>query len=553
MSITLPGDESLEKKSVAGVQFSGTRGGTLDEADIPNDDFADHYLYDGDTKSDSSYPVVDASGDLRRGNVESAFSVGARGGVSEESLHQKLRQLNDEFDTPPIDFEESMKFEKHVEIAKADDQRQVAVGVVMVPNSVDSQGDYERPETIESLSEGFMEQLAAGESQSGVMHATFPSNNVLSHVENRVLTESEKIGDEEYPAGTWVVGKKVRDDSLWSLIENETLSGFSIGGQVHDARAHSVDELPDGVSIDDDLRAAADDGNVPIREITDATIHEVSLVDHPAVQRAQIQTAKGDGDLAKAADELTHSVESAMEYLVEERGHEPEPARELAEFLNREKLDDGDESWLTRAKKFFTGGSDQPVQDDAEDDEKAGRTLSGRNIESARAVHDVALDMLSRSDVGHGRQRFSDDSTVDFDVGSYGAKAQQSDELAEAASSTGSTDSVETMNEDELKSLIGEVVDEKMAEQDGESEEKADEEDEPSDLEEIKAQLADLQESIADDAEEEEKSEDDDLGEIKEMLGEIASAQGVSQQADQTSNGTEKTWGNSPFAAGGGR
>lgn len=538
MSITLPGDESLEKKSVAGVQFSGTSGGQLDEADIPNDDFADHYLYDGDTKSDSSYPVVDADSNLRRQNVASAYSVGARGGVSEESLHRKLRQLNDEFDTPPIDAfeEESMKFEKRVEIAKADDQHQVAVGVVMVPNSVDSQGDYERPETIQSLSEGFMEKLAAGESQSGVMHATFPSNNVLSHVENRVLSTPAKIGGEEYPTGTWVVGKKVRDDSLWSLIENGTLSGFSIGGQVHDGREYSVGELPDGVSIDDDLRAAADDGDVPIREITDATIHEVSLVDHPAVERAQIQTAKGDGDLAKAADELTAGVEPAAEYLVD-RGHEPEPARALAAFINREKVgDDSSESWLTRAKKFFTGGGNSAMTDT----EKAGRTLSRSNVDSARAVHDAALDMLTRSDVGHGRQRFSDDSTVDFDVSGYGAKAQQSDELAEAASSTGSTDSVETMNEDELKSLIGDVVDEKMAEQ-AESNEEKSVDDEPSDdLEEIKAQLSELQGSIADDSEDEEKSEDDDIGEIKEMLGEIASAQGVSQQEDIDDEPTAK-------------
>lgn len=542
MSITLPGDESLEKKRAAGVQFTGTSGGKLNEADIPNDDFADHYLFDGDTKSDSSYPVVDADGSLRRGNVESAYSVGARGGVSEDSLHRKLRQLNDEFDNPPIDFEESMKFEKHVEIVKADAQRRVVTGVVMVPNEVDSQGDYERPETIESLSEGFMERLAKGGSQAGVMHAKFPGAESLAPVENRVLSEPEKIGDEEYPVGTWVAGLKIKDDTIWRLVKDQTLSGFSIGGRVHETDKYSVDELPDDVKIDDELREAAKESETPIREITKATILEYSLVDFPAVQRAQIQTAKGDGDLAKATDALTESVESAMEYLVEERGHEPEPARELAEFLNREKAGGGGDSWLSRAKKFFSG-------DSSADEEKTGRTLSGQNIESARAVHDASLDMLGRSDVDHGRIRFSDDPTTDFDIGGYGAtKAQQSDELAESSENS----ITESMDEDQLKSLIEEVVDEKMADDEEQTEEKSD--DGSDDLEEIKAQLSELQAAMSDDSEEEEKAEDDsELAEIKEMLGEIASAQGVSQQADNGQRATEKTWDNSPFAAGGGR
>lgn len=93
-------------KTVAGVTFEGTRGGQLDESEIPSDDFESHYLFDGDTKSDSAYPVVDADGMLRRGNVESAFAVGARGSVSESELHSKLQALNNEFDSPPLDPEQ---------------------------------------------------------------------------------------------------------------------------------------------------------------------------------------------------------------------------------------------------------------------------------------------------------------------------------------------------------------------------------------------------------------------------------------------------------------
>lgn len=101
--------DEIKSKTVAGVSFTGTKQGKLDEPSIPNDDFESHYLFPGDNKSDSSYPVVDGDGYLRRGNVESAYQVGARGGVSDEELTSKLKKLNDEFENPPIDFENESK------------------------------------------------------------------------------------------------------------------------------------------------------------------------------------------------------------------------------------------------------------------------------------------------------------------------------------------------------------------------------------------------------------------------------------------------------------
>lgn len=104
-----------ELKSVAGVTFDGTKSGDLDESEIPDDDYESHYLFPADTKSDSSYPVVDADGNLRKGNVESAWELGARGGVSESELKSKLESLNDEFDNPPIDPEKFNEDEEESE------------------------------------------------------------------------------------------------------------------------------------------------------------------------------------------------------------------------------------------------------------------------------------------------------------------------------------------------------------------------------------------------------------------------------------------------------
>jgi hypothetical protein len=88
-------------KTVAGVEFDGTAPGDLDESEIPNDDYESHYLYPGDTKSESSYPVVDAEGNLHRGNVDAAWGLGARGGVDAEEHDARLMELAMEFDNPP--------------------------------------------------------------------------------------------------------------------------------------------------------------------------------------------------------------------------------------------------------------------------------------------------------------------------------------------------------------------------------------------------------------------------------------------------------------------
>lgn len=97
-------------RSVAGVSFDGLREGDLDKSEIPNEGYEDHYLYPGDTKSESSYPVVDGDGMLRRGNVDAAHQLGARGGVDEDTHERKLRKLNEVFaesddHSAPIDFE----------------------------------------------------------------------------------------------------------------------------------------------------------------------------------------------------------------------------------------------------------------------------------------------------------------------------------------------------------------------------------------------------------------------------------------------------------------
>jgi hypothetical protein len=89
-------------KSVGGITFNSAAHGGLDESEIPEDDYEKHYVFPADSKETSSFPIVDAEGNLRSDNVEIAFR--SRGDApDEDTLLSVLRNVNDEFDEPPID------------------------------------------------------------------------------------------------------------------------------------------------------------------------------------------------------------------------------------------------------------------------------------------------------------------------------------------------------------------------------------------------------------------------------------------------------------------
>ena len=146
----LDGDVDVEAalnsyRSAGGVRFRGTRSGKLDRSALPSDGFEQYFLVDRDTKSASSYPVVDSDGYLRRGNVAAAYSVGPRGRASREELHEKLRPLNEAFRTPPINPEklETTDQTEAEMAALADDldARAVLAATADVPRPDDPSGE----------------------------------------------------------------------------------------------------------------------------------------------------------------------------------------------------------------------------------------------------------------------------------------------------------------------------------------------------------------------------------------------------------------------------
>lgn len=88
--------DALDESVKGVISYDGLAEGKLDEPAIPNEGYEDHYVFAADTKSDSSYPLVDADGNLRRGNVAAAWEV--YGHADDEALLLSvLAQANKRF------------------------------------------------------------------------------------------------------------------------------------------------------------------------------------------------------------------------------------------------------------------------------------------------------------------------------------------------------------------------------------------------------------------------------------------------------------------------
>jgi len=99
------------------IEYDDIQDGMLEEPNLPTDGYEPHYLFARDTKSASSYPVVDDDGSLRRGNVDAAWNLRSTVRDSDdyemdlETFEKMLLNLNTKFDDKPIDPSDAMGFD----------------------------------------------------------------------------------------------------------------------------------------------------------------------------------------------------------------------------------------------------------------------------------------------------------------------------------------------------------------------------------------------------------------------------------------------------------
>jgi hypothetical protein len=232
---------------------------------------------------------------------------------------------------------------------EVDEERQIATGVLLSPDRVDTQGDFFGPSTIRAIAHDYMARLAAGEAGLKFMHAVVV-NEKLSLVENRVLDASETIGDTEHPAGTWVVSVKAHTEKAWQAFTDGLFAGFSIGGEIVAADTMAVDAVPGSVHVPDDHPE-----DVPVRRINDARIDEFSAVDEPAVPTARVEVLKSA--IEKDAADALADPDRCQQALVD-RGHDADEAELLCEVMHTDGVSQAHSEEHEPTSKFEVNGVD---------------------------------------------------------------------------------------------------------------------------------------------------------------------------------------------------
>ena len=129
-------------------------------------------------------------------------------------------------------------------LGKADDERQVAYGVVYAPDQEDSQGDHADAETIRQASYEFMRKQRTD--QVDVQHSFDEADAFVA--ESWIVQK----GDAWFPddPGAWAVAIQVRDPALWARLKKGELTGLSLAGT-----ARKVSDEPQETYTRKSLRA----------------------------------------------------------------------------------------------------------------------------------------------------------------------------------------------------------------------------------------------------------------------------------------------------------
>lgn len=123
---------------------------------------------------------------------------------------------------------EVLKFaldESHeVRLIKSGEER-IVFGIVLEPNTVDSQNDTISEAEIRQACHKFMEDYG----QLGLQHGEIV-NGKLKLLESFIAPVDFEVDGEKVTKGSWLMAERVVDDGLWEAVKKGALTGFSIGG-----------------------------------------------------------------------------------------------------------------------------------------------------------------------------------------------------------------------------------------------------------------------------------------------------------------------------------
>ncbi len=120
----------------------------------------------------------------------------------------------------------------NIEFYKEDIDKQLVFGIVMEPDSIDSQGDFSTEEEIEKAAHGFLRK-------SRIVGDSHKLKAKAEVVESHIVREASTVEGQEVKKGSWIMVVKIHDPALWAGVKSGDFNGFSIGGKA----TRVVDEI----------------------------------------------------------------------------------------------------------------------------------------------------------------------------------------------------------------------------------------------------------------------------------------------------------------------
>lgn len=134
------------------------------------------------------------------------------------------------FDAPPTSdpLAPERIVERSIRLRKVEDrpeEERFVLGVVLEPETVDSQGDIYSSEEIRRAAHHFMEFYR----HVGLQHRGLIDDRVVI-LESYLVPADCEIGGQAVKSGTWILAARVNDLELWAKVKSGDFDGWSIGG-----------------------------------------------------------------------------------------------------------------------------------------------------------------------------------------------------------------------------------------------------------------------------------------------------------------------------------
>lgn len=135
-------------------------------------------------------------------------------------------------------------FLQEFKVLKSDEEKQMVYGIVYAPDQLDTQGHFTDAATIEKMAYDFMKNGRNG--NIDIHHNYNPINGFVA--ESWIIKGNDPVFPDE-PVGSWAVGIKVEDETIWEDIKKGKIAGISLAGW-----ANLVEEEPQTGGIINKMR-----------------------------------------------------------------------------------------------------------------------------------------------------------------------------------------------------------------------------------------------------------------------------------------------------------